>query len=418
MFVLLIALGIFKLGMHVYVPFINRGVLEGFTEQGGMFSVMNTFTGGALSTFSIFAVGIMPYITASIIVQLLQMDVVPKFVEWKEQGEYGQRKLKQTTYVLTFLFALIQSVGMTFSFNQMYAGLIANTSWWALVTIIGTLTLGTVILVVMGEIIEKKGIGKGISIIILAGILMTIPEIATKFFLTEFTGDDTFLVIIKAVLIVAFIYALLVSIIIVNGGERKIPIQSSNVGKYGTASRGTNFLPIKINSAGVIPVIFASALFMLPITFAQMFGANKLTVFFEKYVSFTSVTGILLYALIIMMFTFFYAFVQIDPQKLADNLHMNGSFVPGIRPGKNTVEYFARVLVRLTCVGAVFLALVAVLPMLLGLGVTIPQELTMIGTSLIIVVSVVVDLNNQLQTEMLKSVYTQMRTNKGSTIWN
>src|SRR5699024_8930229 len=157
---------------------------------------------------------------------------------------------------------------------------------------------------------------------------------------------------------------------------------------------------------------------MLPITFAQLFGANKLTVFFEKYISFTSVTGILLYAVLIMMFTLFYAFVQIDPQKLADNLHMNGSFVPGIRPGKNTVEYFARVLFRLTCVGAVFLALVAILPMLLGLGVTIPQELTMIGTSLIIIVSVVVELNNQLQTEMLKSVYTQMRTNKGSTIWN
>lgn len=415
--VLFICLGIFKFGMHVHVPFINRSALEQFGQGEGMFSMMNSFTGGALSTFSIFAVGIMPYITASIIVQLLQMDVVPKFTEWKSQGEYGQRKLKQTTYALTIVFALVQSIAITLSFNQMYAGLVENPNLLKYLTITSVLTLGTIILVVMGEIIEKKGIGKGISIIILAGILMTLPDAFAQYYTSEFTGNETFLSIIKTLILVLFVYCMLLSIIVVNGGERKIPIQSSNMGKYGAVSRGMNHLPIKINSAGVIPVIFASALFMMPVTILQLFDENKVAMFFQNYLSFNSISGISVYGLLIIMFTYFYSFVQIDPEKLADNLHKDGKFIPGIRPGQRTKIYLTKVLVRLTFVGALFLAMISITPMILGQVIVLPQQLVMIGTSLIIIVSVVVDLNTELQIEMNKSKYTFFKENKKRTLW-
>jgi len=416
LFILLICLGIYKLGMHIHVPFINRDALSAFGQGEGMFGMLNTFTGGALSTFSIFAVGIMPYITASIIVQLLQMDLVPKVSEWKAQGEYGERKIKQLTYGLSVIFALLQSIALTLSFNQIYSGMVMGGKFsYVLITLV--LTLGTIILIILGEVIEHKGIGKGISIIILAGILMTLPDTFGYFLNAEFTGNEAVFAILKTALIILFVYALLLSIIVVNGGERKVPIQDSNVGKYGVASRKINYLPIKLNSAGVIPVIFASAMFMMPSTLLQFFGETKISGFINTYISFNSIIGIVFYGGIIVMFTFFYSFVQVDPIKLADNLNKQNQFIPGVRPGGNTAEYFSRLLVRLTFVGAFFLAIVAVLPMIVGLATTIPQELTMIGTSLIIIVSVVIDMKEELDVELTKSTYERFKSNKKKTLW-
>lgn len=417
--VLLICLGIFKLGMHIRVPFINGEVLAQFDQGSGILSMLNTFTGGALSSFSIFAVGIMPYITASIIVQLLQMDVLPKFTEWREQGEYGQKRLKQTTYGLTLCFAVIQSIALSVSFNHMYVGIVTKPSVITYFIITSVLTLGTVLLVVMGEIIEHKGIGKGISIIILAGILMTLPKMFIQLFTMEFgaTTEGLFISVVKVLLIVLFMYFLLLSIIIVNGGSRKVPIQSSNNGKFGTASKETNFLPVKLNAAGVIPVIFASAMFMLPTTFVSFFGDSNIATYISSLFSYSNVVGIVFYALIIIMFTYFYAFVQINPHRLADDLHMSGSFIPGIRPGANTRAYFIRLIIRLTFVGSIFLALIAILPMLLGQLIALPQQLMMFGTSLIIVVSVIVEMQTQLNVEMTKSQYTSFKKSKNGILW-
>lgn len=412
-FVLLACLGLFKLGMHVYVPGINRSALDGFA-QDGLFSMMNTFTGGALANFSIFAVGIMPYITASIIIQLMQMDVIPILTEWRNQGAMGRKKLKKVTYVLTVIFALVQAALITVNLNVMYIGLIKNPSVVTFVTITVVLTLGTVILVVMGEIIERKGIGKGISMIILAGILMTLPDNLAMYYETEFVGggNDLFLSIIKTILLLLFVYTLLLSVIVVNGGERRIPIQSSNSGKFGNMSKNKSFLPMKINASGVIPVIFASALFMMPVTISQLIGDGVVTEWMQNYLGFNSFVGIAIYAAFIMMFTYFYAFIQVDPEKIADNLHKNNSFVPGIRPGKHTQEYFTRTLTRLTFVGSIFLATIAILPMVLGKVVVLPQQLMMSGTSLIIVVTIIVDLKSQLQVEMAKSNYSSFTPNK------
>lgn len=412
--VLFLCLGIFKIGMHVYVPGINRDVLKAMSHDDGIFSLMNTFTGGALSNFSVFAIGIMPYITASIIVQLLQMDVVPKLTEWRNQGEMGKKKLKRFTYVLTIIIAFMQALMMSFGFNKMYAGLVKNPGVMSFVVITLVLTLGTAILVVLGEIIERKGIGKGISIIILAGILMTLPDHLAMYFDSEFTnvGDNLFLALIKTGLLVLFVYILLLSVIIVNGGERRVPIQSSNTGQFGTMSRNKNFLPVKINAAGVIPIIFASALFMMPVSIAGFFGDSKVEGFINTYFSYKSMTGIFIYALLIILFTYFYTFIQMDPEKLADNLYKSNSFIPTIRPGKNTEIYFRRLLMRLTVVGSMFLALVSILPMILGLLTVIPEQLMMSGASLIIIISVTVDLKSQLQVELAKSKYSFFTENK------
>lgn len=418
--VLFSCLGIYKLGMHVYVPGINREVLSSMTQDSGMFSLMNTFTGGALSSFSIFAIGIMPYITASIIIQLLQMDVVPKLTEWSKEGESGKRKLKRLTYVLALVFAVIQAVFLSLGFNRMYPGLVVNPSVLSFVLIAGVLTLGTVILIVMGEVIDRKGIGKGISMIILGSILMTLPDNLAMYFDMEFSGvtGTIFLSVVKTLLLLAFVYLMLFSVIIINGGQRKIPVQSPATGQFGKMSANKSFLPIKINAAGVIPVIFASALFMMPVTLVGFFGEGKINSFIQSFLSYKSVTGILLYAVLIMLFTLFYSFIQINPETLANNLQSNNNFVPGIRPGKETEAYIKGLVGRLAFVGSIFLASIAVLPMILGRLVALPEQLIMSGASLIIIISVIVELKSQLGAMMIQSNYRTFKSNKTSdTLW-
>lgn len=413
--VLLGCLGLYKIGMHIYVPGINREVLD-FMESNntGLFSLMNTFTGGALSSFSIFAVGIMPYITASIIVQLLQMDVVSIVTEWKEQGEFGKKKIKRLTYVLTFVFALMQSIMLSMTFNQMYAGLLIDGGFatYALISIV--LTLGTIILVVLGEVIERKGIGRGISIIILAGIIMMIPNYVSMFFTAEFTeGNELiFLSIVKIVLLLLFIYTLLFIVIIVNGAERKIPIQYAQNNYSKNVGINTNYLPIKLNIAGVIPVIFASAFFMLPVTLLNIFDSNNfISKYILTYMSFESFIGIALYAALIIGFNYFYSFITMDPMKMADNLHKSQSYIPGIRPGESTVMYLKRLIYRLVFVGSIFLAFVSTVPMLLGKASIIPQQFTMVGTSLIIVVTVSVDLYLAFRVQLQRQSYKKIAGN-------
>ena len=400
---LMICLMIYKVGMHITVPWVNVDVLGGIGDGQGALSLVNSFNGGALANFSIFAVGIMPYITASIIIQLLQMDVVPKLVEWKNQGEMGRKKIKKLTFKVTIFIAIAQSLGMSFGFNKIYPGLVQNESLSVYLLIALVLTLGTVVLVIMGEYIDKRGIGKGISMIILGGILISLPNSLAMYYDTEFTnvGDALFISIIKTILLVMFVYSLLIAIIIINGGERRVPIQHNTAGKMNMMK---NFLPIKINSSGVIPVIFASALIMIPMTIAELSG-GKVSTFLNNYMSYTSVSGMILYALIIIGFTYFYAFIQMDPKVLAKNLQDSGSHVPSIRPGQDTEFYFKKILIRLTLVGSVFLSVVAIAPMVLGTVVNLPQQLAFGGTSIIIIVSVIVDLKSQITSTLAGNNY-------------
>lgn len=400
---LMMCLLIYKVGTHITVPFVNSDLLKEIATGQGALSLVNSLNGGSLANFSIFAVGIMPYITASIIIQLLQMDIVPKLTEWKNQGEMGRKKIKKLTYVVTLVIAIIQSIVMSFGFNKLYPGLVQNESVGIYLLIALILTLGTVFLIIMGELIDKKGIGKGISMIILSGVLMTLPNNLAMYYDTEFTnvGDALFISIIKTILLVILVAALLVSIIIINGGERRIPIQQTSVNQ---SNLRKSFLPIKINASGVIPVIFASALVTLPVTIANTFN-NKFSTFINEYISYTSITGMILYALIIIGFTYFYTFTQMDPRNLAKSLKENGSHIPSIRPGRETEEYFTKVLTRLTLVGSLFLASVVMAPMILSHIVTLPQQLVFGGTSIIIIVTVVVDLKSQFASALGKDEY-------------
>ncbi len=279
----LLMLVVFRIGTFVPVPGVDAGVIKAQDELSGLVGFMNTFGGGALINFSILAMGIMPYITASIIVQLLQMDVVPKFAEWAKQGDVGRRKLAQFTRYFTIVLAFIQAIGMSYGFNIMYGGgLIADNSVGTYLLIAIVLTTGTAFLLWLGEQITAKGVGNGISIIIFAGIVSAIPSAVNTMYSQQITGagEQLFLNIIILLLLLLAILAITVGVIFVQQALRKIPVQYAKRvgGKNAPATGGqSNHLPLKVNSAGVIPVIFASAFIITPQTLVSFFGSNNIT---------------------------------------------------------------------------------------------------------------------------------------------
>lgn len=393
---------LYKIGTHVPVPGVNAKVLEQLTSQSGALGLMNIISGGALQNFSIFAVGIMPYITASIIVQLLSMDVVPTLTEWSKQGELGKRKTKRITYVIAFFATIVQSLGMAFGFNKLYPGLVENEGWVAYALITSFLVLGSAILIIFSEMIDKKGIGKGMSIIISAGILMAIPSAASMYYVSTFQNSETlFIDIVKTALLLLVLLAILVGVIIFHKATRRIPIQ------YPKQFMGPqkSFLPIKINSANVMPVIFAVAFFMTPITIAQFFPTSEVANWIVQNVNYTQPIGMAIYAFIIILFTYFFAFVQTSPEKMADNLQKNGAYVPGIRPGKDTEKYISNVLLRLTTVGSFALAFIAVIPMIIGNITSLPMQIQIGGISIIILVSTILDTVDQIKTNVTKKSF-------------
>lgn len=356
---------VFRIGTFIPVPNVNADVFK-MQEQAGLVGFLNTFGGGALRNFSIFAMGIMPYITASIIVQLLQMDVVPKFTEWSKQGEVGRRKLIQFTRYFTIVLGFIEALGMSYGFNRLYGGLlIVGNGIGTYLLIALVLTAGTAFLMWLGEQITAKGVGNGISIIIFAGIVAGIPNGINQIYAQQLqnAGDQLFLKIIVLLLIAVAVLAIVVGVIFVQQALRKIPIQYAKrlVGRSPVGGQSTH-LPLKVNAAGVIPVIFAISFLIAPQTIATFFGNEKVTSTIHNIFDYTKPVGMLIYVALIIAFSYFYAFVQVNPEQLADNLKKQGGYIPGIRPGKNTQDYLTRVLYRLTFAGSIFLAVVAVLP--------------------------------------------------------
>lgn len=393
---------LYKLGTYIVVPGIDSSMLKNLTEQGGMFGFANMISGGALQRFSIFAIGIVPYITASIVVQLLQMDVVPKLTEWTKQGEKGQKKTKKLTRYLAIGLSLVQAFGLSLSFNKLYPGVVTNPTIGTYIMISLILTLGTVILMVMGELIEKKGIGQGMSVIITAGITMGIPTTLYMYYVSDIqNAANLFIAIIKTVLLVLVVAVLIIGIIFVQRAERRVPIQypNQNMGNY----RST--LPIKINSAGVIPVIFSVSILMFPMTIAQFFSGNPVAQFIIKYFNYNNPVGMAFYALMIILFAYFYAFVQMNPEKIAENLKKSGGFIPGIRPGKSTEKYISSILAKLTLVGAIFLTILAVTPMVIGNVAGLPSQIQIGGTSLIIIVGVALDVASRVNSYLIDRKY-------------
>ncbi|KQL34545.1 MULTISPECIES: preprotein translocase subunit SecY [Bacillaceae] len=404
----LLMLIVFRLGTFVPVPNVDANVLKQ-TDQLGLIGFLNTFGGGALANFSILAMGIMPYITASIIVQLLQMDVVPKFTEWSKQGEVGRRKLAQFTRYFTIILAFIQAIAMSYGFNRMYSGSLINDEGIMTYLVIAiVLTAGTAFLMWLGEQITAKGVGNGISIIIFAGIAAAIPNAVNQLYAQQIVdaGDALFINIIVMVLLLLAVIAVTVGVIYVTQALRKIPIQYAKR-VAGTAQTGgqQTHLPLKVNAAGVIPVIFASAFLMAPQSIVLFFGQNKVTDFISNALDYTQPVGMIIYIALIIAFSYFYAFIQVNPENVADNLKKQGAYIPGIRPGINTQNYLTSVLYRLTFVGSIFLAVISVMPLLFVKFAGLPQSAQIGGTSLLIVVGVALETMKQLESQLVKRHY-------------
>jgi preprotein translocase subunit SecY len=402
----LLMLLVFKIGTYIPVPQINKDAID-FTNMGA-FDMLNTFGGGALSRFSIFAMGIMPYITASIIIQLLQMDVVPKFTEWSKQGEAGRRKLAQFTRYGTIVLGFIQAIGMSIGFNNIFPGLIKNESIGTYLLIALVLTAGTAFLMWLGEQITSNGVGNGISIIIFAGIVAAIPTAVQQLYATELqgAGEDLFIKIITVALIVLAIILVTVGVIFVHQAVRKIAIQyaKQTAGRNPNGGRSTH-LPLKVNAAGVIPVIFAVSFIITPPTVARFFGENDVTTWIINTFDYTNTVGMIVYVGLIVAFTYFYTFIQVNPEQMAENLKKQGGYIPGIRPGQHTQDFITKVLYRLTFVGAIFLAAVSVLPIFFIKFAGLPPAVQIGGTSLLIVVGVALETMKQIESQLVKRHY-------------
>jgi len=405
----LFILFVYRIGSFIPVPNINKDVLTMADQQGtDLFGLLNTFSGGALFNFSIFALGITPYITASIIVQLLSMDVIPKFSEWQKEGENGKRKLAQITRYGTIILGLIQAFATAIGFNRMYSYemvIDANVATYLMIAIV--LTAGTAFLMWMGEQINEKGIGNGISILIFAAIVAAIPKHARDIYANQFVdADQLFLNIVKMIIILLVIVLIIAGVIFIQQGVRKIPVQYAKrvVGQKMYGGQSTH-IPLKVNGAGVIPVIFAISLLMFPVTIAGFFANQAWANWIIKNMSYSEPLGMVLYILLIIGFTFFYTFVQFNPQQLADNMKKNGGYIPGIRPGKPTQGFLTRVITRITLAGAVFLALISVIPIFFGTLAGLPDSVKVGGTSLLIVIGVALETMKQIESQLIKRHY-------------
>jgi preprotein translocase subunit SecY len=388
-------LAAYRLGSWMPAPGVDsQSIKDYFNSQGGtVLGLLNLFSGGALSQFSLFALGIMPYVTASIILQLMTV-VVPSLEQLQKEGESGMARINQYTRYLTVVLAAGQSAGYAYLFNRQGA-LPVNAG--RLVLIIITLTAGTTLLMWMGELITKRGIGNGISLLIFASILTSAPA-GVNAWINGGPMEKLFFPIIAVAIVVAVVF--------MQEGQRRIPIQYAKrmVGRRMTAG-GSTYMPLRVNMAGVIPVIFAAAVMAFPPTIGQFFPATQ--GFINAHFSPSNWLYILLEGALIIIFTFFYTAVQFNPKDQADNLQKYGGYIPGIRPGQATAQYLDRVLTRLTLPGSIYLALVAVLPSIFirygGFSQATSRALG--GTSVLIVVGVALDTMRQMESQMMMRSY-------------
>jgi preprotein translocase subunit SecY len=388
-------LAIYRFGAWVPSPGVNadevRGALSG--QGGTVLGLLNLFSGGALARFSVFALGIMPYVTASIIIQLMTV-VIPRLEQLQKEGESGYAKINQYTRYLTVGLAAAQSTGYAFLFQRQGA---LDFNAGRLVLIVITLTAGTVLLMWMGELITKRGVGNGISLLIFASILTALPT-GIRAFINGGPMEKLFFPLIALTVIVAVVF--------IQEGQRRIPIQYAKrmVGRRMTAG-GSTYMPLRVNMAGVIPIIFAAAIMAFPPTIAQYFPQTQS--FINEHFLPTDLSYMLLQGFLIVIFTYFYTAVQFNPVDQADNLRRYGGYIPGIRPGPPTAQYLDRVLTRLTLPGAVYLALVATLPTLFirygGFSQATAGALG--GTSVLIAVGVALDTMRQMEAQMMQRSY-------------
>ena len=396
---------VYRIGSYIPVPTINTSVLEAYA-QTPMLGFFDTLSGGALKRFSLFAMSISPYITASIVIQLLQMDVVPILSEWAKEGETGKRKLNQLTRYVTLVLAFVQAIAMSIGFDiSMNGVLLESHSIVTYLYIALTMTAGTAVMIFLADQITSKGIGNGTSMIIVAGILSRVPYMLNDLY-TKYLVNITVSNVLAFVSVLALLALTIIAVIFLQSATRKLPIQYANRHNSAQLSgRKDSFIPLKLNSAGVIPVIFAASLVSLPLTVVNFLPESSVTNVIKAIFDYSQPIGFILYVVLIVAFTYFYAFVQVSPEKVAENLKKQGSYIPGVRPGVDTEEYLSKVLSRITFIGAIYLVVIAGLPIVFGAITDLPSSVEIGGTSLLIVVGVAIETAKQIQTKTMDQKY-------------
>lgn len=412
---------IFRLGAFITLPFINHDIIGSSAGQNSAiidFGFLDVFTGGALSSYSILCLGISPYITASIVTQLLQMDIVPRFKELAEEGEEGKQKLNQYTRYIALGLAFVQALTLSIGIQVNHYGslFVANDfvdNYLGLVCIFAALvaTAGTAFCLWLSELITSKGFGNGSSMLIVAGILATFPQMFVELW-TQLVASEETKNIFVFILVIVMLIAVIVFIVFMEDAQRKIPVQYANRPAAASFSgRSDSNIPIKLNSASVIPVIFASTLMSLPAIVIQVLNLHTdhgAGYWLNQIFNTTSVDaatgnvtinsiGFALYILLIVIFSFFYSFLQLSPDKMSENLQKQNAYIPGVRPGEETTGYISRVLFKITVVGATYLSIVAILPIVMTVLFDLPGSAQIGGTSLIIVVGVAIESWKQLK---------------------
>ncbi|HET7237264.1 MAG TPA: preprotein translocase subunit SecY [Actinomycetota bacterium] len=405
----LFIIAVYRLGSHVPVPVVDIDILQDALEAqgaGGFLSFIDLFSGGALTRMAVFGLGIMPYITASIIMQLLTV-VIPKLEQWHKEGESGTKKINQWTRYVTVVLALLQSTGLVFLFHSpssqsgLGVDIFPAGEFTApnIALVVLVMTAGTAMIMWMGELITQRGIGNGMSILIFASVISRLPQEGRAILLSGGTA--------KFVVVLLIGLAIIVGVIFVEQGQRRIPVQYAKrvVGRRMTAG-GSTYIPLKVNQAGVIPIIFASSVLYFPTLLASVYHAEWFQSFINNYLtnqrSFVYMT---VYGLLVVFFAYFYTAIAFNPVDTADNLRKYGGFVPGIRPGPPTADYLSFVLTRITLPGSIFLATIALLPAIFFAFFLPVQQFPFGGTSLLITVGVALETMKQLESQLLMRHY-------------
>lgn len=390
------ALLIFIIGTGIPVPGTTN-----ITKNLGFLELINSMGGGSLKNFSIFALGVSPYITASIITQILQMDIIPYFSELAKEGPVGRRKMNKITRYVGIILAFVEGYWFSFAFLK-------NGTAFDYLYIAAILTAGTAFCLWLGDQITQKGVGNGISLMIMAGILATLPQMFQTAFtnLVIFSGPtgDIALSIAKFAVFVILYFLIIIGVIYVQESERRVPLQYANktTGSYGSEQ---SFLPLKLNTAGVIPVIFASSLLAIPATVANFMSNESFGNFVTNYLDYSKPVGFVIYILLIFLFGYFWTFLQLKPEDVADNLKNNGGYIPGVRPGKDTENYIKYSLSRVTIVGTLSLIILAILPIIFTSITKLPSSVSIGGTGLLIVVGVALETYKQLEGSLATRTY-------------
>lgn len=410
-FFTLVMLFVFRFGSAITVPGVDVKELTEGIQDSSLFAMINMLGGGGLEQLSIFAMGVGPYITASIIIQLLSMDVVPALTELAKGGATGKKQIDRYTRYLAVVLSFFQASTLVYSFSTQYDSLLVNGSGWASVLYVATLlTAGSMFILWIGDRISMKGIGNGVSMIIAAGIIARLPYQFTTAWQTlvdPSSSSATFNGILTYGLYIVCYLLIIVLVIFMQTAERKIPIQYTS-STVTTRKKDMTYLPLKINSASVIPVIFASAIMVAPLQICKMvWPAAGWVKTLETYMGMQTPVSLVIYVILILLFTFFYTKLQVDPEKIAENLGKSGTYIPGIRPGTETKEYVNKVLCRITVLGAIGLAFIAVLPHALPLipGINLPQSMGIGGTGIIIVVGVAMETVKQIEGRLTQKSY-------------